>query len=80
MKFFQEQNERIQNGTIKEKGTHYLHLDTLGIVNGLVDVMIQFPAYTEFAYRNVNVSKQTFDDHADDLADVWTAVGYESTV
>ncbi|CZS87939.1 related to carboxypeptidase C (cathepsin A) [Rhynchosporium graminicola] len=34
-KFFQEQNEKITNGTIKEEGTHYLHLDTLGITYGL---------------------------------------------
>ena len=52
-KFFQEQNEKINNGTIKEKGTHYIHLDTLGIVNGLLDAIIQSPAYLEMAYNNV---------------------------
>ena len=28
------QNELIANGTIEGPGTHYLHMDTLGIVNG----------------------------------------------
>lgn len=52
-KFFQEQNEKISNGTIKEKGTHYLHLDTLGIINGLLDAVVQLPSYAQTAYNNV---------------------------
>jgi carboxypeptidase C (cathepsin A) len=52
-KFFQEQNEKINNGTIKEKGTHYIHLDTLGIVNGFLDAILQIPAYPQMAYNNV---------------------------
>lgn len=52
-KFFQEQNQKILNGTIKENGTKYIHLDTLGVVNGLLDDAIQFPFYVETAYNNV---------------------------
>lgn len=52
-KFFQQQNEKIINGTIDEEGTHYIHLDTLGIVNGLLDNLIQFPSYNQMAYNNV---------------------------
>ncbi|KKY23199.1 putative carboxypeptidase 1 [Phaeomoniella chlamydospora] len=37
MSFFSHQNEGIRNGTISGPGTHYLHLDTLGIVNGCID-------------------------------------------
>lgn len=55
-KFFQQQNEKINNGTIKEKGTHYIHLDTLGIVNGLLDNLVQLPMYAEMAYNNVRRS------------------------
>jgi len=51
-KFFQEQNEKINNGTIKEKGTQYIHLDTLGIVNGFLDAILQLPAYAQMAYNN----------------------------
>lgn len=40
LKFFRGQNERIKNGTIKEKGTKYIHLDTLGIVNRLLDSLV----------------------------------------
>lgn len=32
--FFAQQNEKIANGTISGPGTHYIHLDTLGIING----------------------------------------------
>ena len=52
-RFFQEQNEKIRNGTISEKGTHYIHLDTLGLINALLDAVIQGPAYPEMAYNNV---------------------------
>jgi hypothetical protein len=44
--YFQEQNERIENGTWDEVGqTHILHLDTLLIINGCVDRLVQWPGY-----------------------------------
>lgn len=40
--YFQEQNERILNGTWDEQGqTHLLHLDTLLIINGCIVSIIQ---------------------------------------
>ncbi|KAH9217656.1 putative lysosomal protective protein precursor [Leptodontidium sp. 2 PMI_412] len=69
-KFFQEQNEKITNGTIKEKGTHYLHLDTLGIINGLLDIVEQLPAYAQMAYNNTYglelINKTTYEDEMHD--------------
>ncbi|KAL5351072.1 hypothetical protein ACLOAV_004647 [Pseudogymnoascus australis] len=63
--FFQQQNERINNGTIDEEGTHYIHLDTLGIVNGLLDNLIQFPSYNQMAYNNTygiqHISKEQYE-------------------
>ncbi|KAL8992110.1 MAG: hypothetical protein Q9188_007656, partial [Gyalolechia gomerana] len=51
--YFEEQNERIANGTVNEEGEEYIiHLDTLGIVNGCIDLLIQEPYYPEFAYNN----------------------------
>ncbi|KAL8931523.1 MAG: hypothetical protein Q9216_007173, partial [Gyalolechia sp. 2 TL-2023] len=51
--YFEEQNERIANETINEEGEEYIiHLDTLGIVNGCIDLLIQEPYYPEFAYNN----------------------------
>lgn len=52
--FFQEQNNKIDNGSSTEKGAHKLHLDTLGIVNGLVDIVIQGEHNIHFAYNNVS--------------------------
>jgi carboxypeptidase C (cathepsin A) len=54
-KFFQEQNEKIKDGTTKEKDAHYIHLDTLGIVNGLVDMVVQGDSYISFPYNNVSL-------------------------
>ncbi|KAL8970015.1 MAG: hypothetical protein Q9197_004047 [Variospora fuerteventurae] len=51
--YFEEQNERIANETINEVGEEFIiHLDTLGIVNGCIDLLIQEPYYPEFAYNN----------------------------
>ncbi|KAL4747104.1 hypothetical protein BDW72DRAFT_22979 [Aspergillus terricola var. indicus] len=51
--FFQEQNEKIANGSLTTPGeSHYIHLDTLGIINGCVDLLVQAPSYPEIAYNN----------------------------
>lgn len=49
--FFQEQNEKIKHchpGT----SPHYIHLDTLGIVNACIDQLIQIPAFPQMAHFN----------------------------
>jgi len=53
--FLQQQNDKIRDGTSKEKGAHYLHLDTLGIVNGLIDNVVQGPSWPHMAYNNVGL-------------------------
>ncbi|RDW78733.1 putative carboxypeptidase S1 [Aspergillus mulundensis] len=51
--FFQEQNEKIANGSLTSAGeSHYIHLDTLGIINGCIDLLVQSPSYPEIAYNN----------------------------
>ena len=50
--FFQSQNYKISKGIIKGPGTHYIHLDTLGIINGCIESRIQTLAYIEMAYNN----------------------------
>lgn len=59
-KFFQQQNEKIRNGSLTEEGTSYLHLDTLGIVNGLLDMVEQLPMYASMAYNNVSMPCRPF--------------------
>lgn len=54
---FEKQNVLFekQNGLFKSKEdipTKPLHLDTLGIVNGCVDILAQMPAYPNMAYNN----------------------------
>ena len=51
--YFEEQNQRIANKTITQAGdTFFIHLDTLGIVNGCVDIVAQALSYPEMAYNN----------------------------
>lgn len=49
---FQQQNDKISRGEITGPGTHYLHLDTLGIINGCVDELVQSEAYSFMAWNN----------------------------
>ncbi|RDW62504.1 hypothetical protein BP5796_10806 [Coleophoma crateriformis] len=74
-KFFQQQNEKISNGTITEEGTHYIHLDTLGIVNGLLDSLIQIPAYTQMAYNNTYGLQLITEDQYEQAMDQWHKPG-----
>ena len=65
--FFQQQNDRIANGTISGPGTHYIHLDTLGIINGCIDNLYQDRSYAEFAYNNtygIQAINQSMYEHA----------------
>jgi carboxypeptidase C (cathepsin A) len=51
--FFQQQNQKIANGTITDKSTSYpIHLDTLGIINGCTDILVQEPTYPLMAFNN----------------------------
>jgi len=47
--YFYQQNEGIKNGSVK--GVE-LQMDTLGIINGIIDEQIQAPYYPEFAVNN----------------------------
>ncbi|KAK2601700.1 hypothetical protein QQS21_004775 [Conoideocrella luteorostrata] len=50
--FFQTQNDKITNGSIKKKDAFYIHLDTLGIINGLIDLIYTGEAWYNFGYNN----------------------------
>lgn len=47
--YFYQQNQAIENGTTKGVP---LQMDTLGIINGIIDEQIQGPYYPEFAVNN----------------------------
>ncbi|KPM39262.1 Carboxypeptidase S1 A [Neonectria ditissima] len=72
VRFFQQQNEKISNGTIDDSDAQYLHIDTLGIVNGLMDMVTQGEAYINFPYNNT-YGIQVFNQSIyDDLMYNWT--------
>jgi carboxypeptidase C (cathepsin A) len=52
MSFWEEQNQRIENGTWDggEGEQFILHLDTLMIISGCIDRYIQYPYYPQQAY------------------------------
>ena len=49
--FFESQNDLITSGELPAPATP-LYLDTLGIVNGCVDILTQIPAFPQMAYNN----------------------------
>jgi carboxypeptidase C (cathepsin A) len=48
--YFETQNDLISNG--KLSAAVPLRLDTLGIINGCVDILTQMPAYPQMAFNN----------------------------
>ncbi|KUI71605.1 hypothetical protein VM1G_06988 [Cytospora mali] len=52
MDFFKKQNDKIASGEISGPGTHYLHLDTLGLINACISDYVQDPSYSFFAWNN----------------------------
>ena len=51
-RYFEEQNQSRRNGTLANSTSLEIRLETLGIVNGLVDDLIQDAFYPVFAYNN----------------------------
>ncbi|GKT76086.1 serine carboxypeptidase [Colletotrichum tofieldiae] len=69
---FQSQNELIQNGSSSEQNAQFIHLDTLGIVNGLIDLAIQGETWISFPYNNT-YGLQVFNQSIhDQLMHNWT--------
>ncbi|OQO07553.1 hypothetical protein B0A48_07250 [Cryoendolithus antarcticus] len=52
--YFEEQNEAIQKGSYKAAHgkAALIHLDSLLIVNGCIDRLVQYPTYAIMAYNN----------------------------
>ncbi|RAL15905.1 carboxypeptidase C [Aspergillus homomorphus CBS 101889] len=50
-RFILQQNERVAEGTA-ESGARHLHLDTLGIVNGYIDSIVQGESFIHWGYNN----------------------------
>lgn len=50
--YFEEQNAKIQNGQLSSTNTLPIKLQSLGIMNGLVDDLVQDYYYPAFAYNN----------------------------
>ncbi|KAI1499275.1 serine carboxypeptidase [Biscogniauxia marginata] len=75
VRFFQQQNDKIANRSLTERNAKYIHLDTLGIVNGLVDLVIQQESFITFPYNNtygIQVFNRSFYE---ELMYNWTRPG-----
>ncbi|KAJ4295345.1 hypothetical protein N0V90_007356 [Kalmusia sp. IMI 367209] len=50
--FFEDQNERRRTGELPVNNTLEIKLASLGIINGIVDTLIQTPAMASFVFNN----------------------------
>ena len=75
--FFQEQNDKIKNGTWKgDPGEQFiLHLDTLLIINGCIDRQVQWPAYPTMAYNNTYGLQTVNESVYNSMVDAYTRPG-----
>lgn len=68
-RYFEEQNQRRSNGSLPTNSTLAIKLDTLGIINGLIDDLVQDYYFPIFAYNN------TYDIQAIDQTDQLNGLG-----
>ena len=74
--FFEEQNQKIENGTWNTKGeTAVLQLDTLLIINGCIDRQVQWPSYPQIAWNNTYGIKTVNDSVHQDMLDAYYGAG-----
>lgn len=66
-RFFQQQNEKILNGTLDDETAHYLHLDTLGIINGVIDAVHREEAGIIFPFNNTYGIQAYTQEYYDEL-------------
>lgn len=73
--FFQEQNQKIENGTISSKNATKIHLDTLGIINGCVDSLTMELSYPAMAFNNTYGIQAIDEDTYVQERTAWSAPG-----
>ncbi|OAR01017.1 hypothetical protein LLEC1_07349 [Akanthomyces lecanii] len=74
-RFFQQQNEKILNGTLDDKTAHYMHLDTLGIINGVIDATHREEAGIIFPFNNTYGIQAYTQEYYDELMHNFTKPG-----
>ncbi|KAF2147725.1 secreted carboxypeptidase-like protein [Myriangium duriaei CBS 260.36] len=59
---FLKQNEKIRSGEISTPGAHYIHLDTMGIINGCIDTLDQVRAWIDFPWKGNTYGIRAFTE------------------
>lgn len=77
LRFFQRQNERIANGTTAERTAHPLRVDTLGIVNGIVDLVVQGESWITWPYNNVSFPVPSVCSVPSRVNHIWQTYGLQ---
>jgi carboxypeptidase D len=50
--FIQRQNQNLASGAISKQKFKHIKLDTLGIISGCIDFLVQLPSYPRMAFNN----------------------------
>ncbi|KAH0544536.1 hypothetical protein FGG08_001308 [Glutinoglossum americanum] len=79
--FWEEQNSRRANGTLPKNSTLEIKLQSLGIVNGCIDDLIQGPSYPAFASNNsYGIEAISREDATSSMNDFFAAGGCKDLV
>ncbi len=74
--FFEEQNQKIENGTWNSTGENYvLNLDTLILINSCVDRQVMYPYYPHMAYNNTYDIQAVNESIYLSMVDAWERDG-----
>lgn len=65
--YFEEQNQKRKDGELSVDETVEIHVESLGIVNGCIDALIQQPSYPIYANSNPYGVKVISDEVRDSL-------------
>ncbi|KAI0541759.1 carboxypeptidase S1 [Xylaria digitata] len=74
--FFEEQNQKIENGTWNSTGENYvLNLDTLILINSCIDRQVMYPYYPHMAYNNTYGIQAVDESIYLSMVDAWEREG-----
>ncbi|ODA84133.1 hypothetical protein RJ55_02651 [Drechmeria coniospora] len=72
---WQAQNQKLKTGALDRNSVVEIHLSSLGIISGWVDIATEIPGYIRFLHNNTYGIKAASSEEADSMLRNFTAIG-----
>ncbi|KYK58766.1 hypothetical protein DCS_05784 [Drechmeria coniospora] len=72
---WQAQNQKLKTGALDRDSAVEIHLSSLGIISGWVDIATEIPGYIRFLHNNTYGIKAASSEEADSMLRNFTAIG-----